>query len=586
MKVKIHKPFIWLMSLALLITTGCGGSSQTPTITPTPTSTTVVRPILTKAPTYTPSPTPALPVSYLVDVENAVIRVEGQGKFFSPKFAQTTADPGRGSGFIIDPSGLAVTTSQAVAGTDSVRVWVGREQKTPLDARVLATNECANLAIIDIDGDGFDFLDWFKEPVLSGQKVYVGGFPLGKSLYVLKSGDVKNPARKGLAPSWGSVESWIEFDISPEKGLAGGPLLSPEGKVIGVNLSGDPGQAQSLGVSQAIALPILNQLQQANYPGSLGINGQAISSEDGSLSGIWVFTVPDGSPASDLGLEGGDLITQIGGQVLDGADSFARYCQVLSENSPDAPVSVQVYREASSSVLEGQLNGKPLVIVSSGIPALVSSGTPGTPVAPNLSAKKPGDVFLQDDFSTDTRTWEQSWMGFLTQGIEDQVTYSIQNNKLVVEINSPLTYAYYLFKSLNVSDVRIDTKVDNLGHNNNNVSLVCRGSIEKGWYEFNVASNGLYWVKRYDPKVRGYIDIGKGGSTLIKTGQATNEISAICQGNQLSLMINGALVRTFRDNVLVTGQVGLSVASYFVLPVKVAFDYFKVSVPPSVTPTP
>ena len=68
---------------------------------------------------------------------------------------------------------------------------------------------------------------------------------------------------------------------------------------------------------------------------------------------------------------------------------------------------------------------------------------------------------------------------------------------------------------------------------------------------------------------------------MIKTGQATNKIAAICQGNQLSLFINDSLVRTFKDNVLVTGQVGLSLASYFVFPVKVAFDNFIVSVPPA-----
>jgi hypothetical protein len=50
------------------------------------------------------------------------------------------------------------------------------------------------------------------------------------------------------------------------------------------------------------------------------------------------------------------------------------------------------------------------------------------------------------------------------------------------------TYDPYVYE-----DVRIDARVINRGVNNNNVSLVCRYT-DSGWYEFNIANNGLYWI--------------------------------------------------------------------------------------------
>jgi len=55
----------------------------------------------------------------------------------------------------------------------------------------------------------------------------------------------------------------------------------------------------------------------------------------------------------------------------------------------------------------------------------------------------------------------------------------------------------------------------------------------------------------------------------------------ICQGNKLSLYINGVLEREFVDtkHKLREGLVGLSVSSFDVLPILVEADYFTISVP-------
>jgi hypothetical protein len=140
--------------------------------------------------------------------------------------------------------------------------------------------------------------------------------------------------------------------------------------------------------------------------------------------------------------------------------------------------------------------------------------------------------------------------------------------------------------TLEASDVRIDIKAENLGRNTNNVSLVCRytgDGDDAEWYEVNITNGGLYYIYRYDPRYANvedrYIQIGSGGSNLIKTGRNINTYTLICSGNRLTLGINGVEVKTVTDNILNYGKVGMGVSSFEVTPITLEFDYFTVSVP-------
>jgi hypothetical protein len=121
---------------------------------------------------------------------------------------------------------------------------------------------------------------------------------------------------------------------------------------------------------------------------------------------------------------------------------------------------------------------------------------------------------------------------------------------------------------------------DNRGKNNNNVSLICRESDE-GWYEFNIANNGLYNILAYIDADRRYYNIYNGGSNAIKTGKDINVYTASCSGTELSLTINGVLAKKIKDSKynLRDGKVGFSVSSFDVIPILVELDSFTVSQP-------
>jgi hypothetical protein len=123
--------------------------------------------------------------------------------------------------------------------------------------------------------------------------------------------------------------------------------------------------------------------------------------------------------------------------------------------------------------------------------------------------------------------------------------------------------------------------IENKGKNNNLISLVCNYTDKFGWYEFNISSSGIYNIFVYSEIDGGFIELATGGSTHINLGRDTNVYTAVCDGNQLALYINGYLEREITDHKynLTEGQVGFSMTSVDVLPIMVAVDYFSIDLP-------
>jgi hypothetical protein len=166
----------------------------------------------------------------------------------------------------------------------------------------------------------------------------------------------------------------------------------------------------------------------------------------------------------------------------------------------------------------------------------------------------------------------------------DKVTVEAEDGNLVWNFDSEWVYYYLFYNAFDYEDVKIEAIADNRGRNNNYVSLVCRYDSEVGWYEFNVANNGLYNILYAEVldngKIR-YNRIANGGSNAIKQGKETNEYSATCQGDELTLHINGDEVIQFKEKkyALRSGLVGISVSSENVVPILIEMDWIRISEP-------
>jgi len=304
-------------------------------------------------------------VSNPKDVRSATIQVVSKGSFAQPSDSLTTFDSvegaGSGSGFIIDPSGIAVTNNHVVTGNASLEVFVGGSDES-VSAKVLGVSECSDLAVIKLEGGPYPYLDWFDGEVDAGLEVRAAGFPLGDPEFTMTNGIVSKAEAAGDT-DWASVASVIEHDANIQPGNSGGPLIDAEtGKVVAVNYAGgDPGTgtAQFFAISAGLAEPLVDELQQGDVE-SLGVNGVAIYDDELGVAGIWVSSVDTNSPAGELGLQGGDIIEKIEGLTLGTDGTKKDYCDILSSREPTDKLAVQVLRFEEDVRLRGEFNGDEL----------------------------------------------------------------------------------------------------------------------------------------------------------------------------------------------------------------------------------
>ncbi len=380
-----------LIVLSIILSACSSPAAPVETSAPVPQTTADV-PVNTAVPTDAPT-------NVVKDIEGAkaaTIQVEAQGSFVDPEFGQLLNTAGRGSGFIIDPSGIAVTNNHVVTGAALIKVWVGGSTQ-PLNARILGVSECWDLAVIDIEGDNFPYFEWYEGSTDPGVEVYSAGFPLGDPEYTLTKGIISKANASGET-SWASVDAVIEHDARIRSGNSGGPLLSKDGKVIGINYAGSDQYDTNFAIKAEMARPIITKLETGVDFESIGVNGHAVSNEDGSIVGIWVASVKSGSPADKAGVKGGDIITKMEGLVLATDGTISDYCDILRTRSASDTYSIEVLRFSTQEVLEGQINGRALE-PSFSFAQQLSEQTDITPEAGPVTTTG-GYVTVQDDSGT------------------------------------------------------------------------------------------------------------------------------------------------------------------------------------------
>ncbi len=343
-------------------------------------------------------------VSSLEDVRGAVIQIVAQGTFVDPQVGKVINSAGSGTGFIIDPSGIAVTNNHVVTGAALLQVYVDGYDE-PLNAKILGVSECSDLAVIDIDGEGFPALSWHEDDINTGLEVYAAGYPLGDPEYTLTKGIVSKEDTTGETP-WSSVDHVIEHDATINPGNSGGPLVTESGKVVGVNyLKSAQSQfvaAQYFAIARSQALPLIEEMMTGADVNSIGVNGEAVNNGEG-LSGIWVSSVKSGSPADEAGVQPGDIILTLEDLVLATDSTLADYCDILRTHEPGDVLDIQVMRFSTGEILTGQLNGRPLESVMSFLDVGSGSGEPA-PTASGSSEQAPTEEAAVEEEPTPAPT--------------------------------------------------------------------------------------------------------------------------------------------------------------------------------------
>lgn len=561
-----HKPLFVLVVSGLILTlalAACG--KPAPTAAPTSEPTT--------APAVTEKPASGA-VDNVKDAEKAVIRIVAEGSYSYPDFTSYT-EMGSGSGFIIDPSGIAVTNNHVVTGAARIKVYFSDSDKA-YNARILGVSECSDLAVIDIEGDGYSYLDWYTEKPELGLTVYSLGYPLGDPNFSRHKGEISKEKTSGNT-SWTAVSEVLEHDAIINPGNSGGPLVTDDAKVVGVNYAGASQYDLYFSIPASEVKPVVEELRNGTNVDSLGINGEALVADDGSFSGIWVYSVDSGSEADKSGVKAGDFITSLEGIQLGRDGTVTDYCDVIRSHTSSDTLNISLIRFGTGEIMEGQINGRELKAtgsIDSSSSSGDSSGTSSGSTTDTTTDTAP--AYFTEEFDGDLANWSYFFFG----DSENDFDLNTENGRLVFDISKPQTYVYVNYDPYTYSDVRIDAQAENMGNNDNAISLYCRAMDGEGWYEFNISSGGMWSLLRYDESVSDWTMLYNGGSYNINMGQGKpNTFSLICQGNTISAYINDKLMRSVTDYKYSEGTAGISTSSFDSGSASVGFNWVTISEP-------
>lgn len=344
--------------LTVLVATGvfgaaCGsstGDDTTSSSVPTtvPKSTTTAATTVTTTATTTSSTTttvPSLAVEDLVDVSDALLHVTSEGSFVDPEGLDLNPT-GAGVGFFIAKDGLAVTTGRAVIGAESLNVRVaGTTDIVP--ATLVAYDECANLALIDVDGEGFRYLNPAIDSTPAGLKVYVP--EAGSSgEFAFREGIIANENASGTT-SWATIGALVEHTAATSSTNAGAPVLTEDVRVVGVDH-----MATEVGGHFAIPLRYVQRLRDSGTQPGLGLNGIAVKNEQ--FNGTWAAAIVPNSPADLLGMQPGDVVMVIGDEEMAQRGTQREYCVTAADESIDSDSSIAIFRTSPPQNFVGTLN--------------------------------------------------------------------------------------------------------------------------------------------------------------------------------------------------------------------------------------
>ena len=244
---------------------------------------------------------------------------------------------GVGTGIIMSKDGYIVTNAHVIYDDEygygeasSVQIQMSDEETT-YDARIVAYDKEADIAVLKIDADNLtpaEFGDSSSCEV--GEMVVAIGNPLGLQFQnTVTCGIISALDRKVTIND--NTMTLIQTDTAINNGNSGGPLINSSGQVIGINSakmsSTYSGEATVEGIGFAIpmseAKSIVDDLLNYGYVTGrpqLGISCQdvteAVSQAYNIPVGAYIFSVTAGGAADQAGLQPGDVITGIQDQTI------------------------------------------------------------------------------------------------------------------------------------------------------------------------------------------------------------------------------------------------------------------------------
>lgn len=255
------------------------------------------------------------------------------------------------SGVVWSADGVIVTSHHVVEHEDKIKIGLPSGEK--VSATLVGRDPNTDLAVLKVSGKDLTAASWAEaDEVRVGHLALAVGRPgddLQTTLGVISA----------LSHSADENKYFAQTDVVMYPGFSGGPLVSVDGKIIGLNSSG-----LMRGVSLTVQTPTIRYVVESLLKhgkmrrGYLGVGIQpaklpaGVAEQLGQKTGALVVSVEQGSPAEQGGLYLGDTIVAIGSHKVEDMEGL-----LASLSSTPIGTSAQV-----KIVRGGQVQDVPVTI--------------------------------------------------------------------------------------------------------------------------------------------------------------------------------------------------------------------------------
>jgi len=113
-------------------------------------------------------------------------------------------------------------------------------------------------------------------------------------------------------------------------------------------------------------------------------------------------------------------------------------------------------------------------------------------------------------------------------------------------------------------------------NDNNDYGVICRANADGAGYFFLISGDGFFAILRGDANDQFDQLIDWTSSNAINQGNSSNQIQVTCEGENLSLQVNGELLASVKDSRYSAGDIALTATSYEDTSTEIHFDDIEV----------
>lgn len=262
-----------------------------------------------------------------------------------------------GSGVVISAEGYILTNAHVVLGTDQLKVVFadGSERPAVLIGHDYPFNDIAVLQVAPVGLTVMETAD--SDALRPGETVIAIGNPLGELYGSVTVGVISGLNRSRLLDGV-RHDDIIQTDAAVNSGNSGGALVNLAGQLVGIPTTilrqsgaGQPVEGVAFAIPSNRALDIANRIIAARGPiprPSLELEHIDLNEEVAARlpalavsSGAVVLTIVQGGAAAQAGIRAGDVIVQLGDDVIDARTPLLN---ALAGHQPGETVKVVLNR--------------------------------------------------------------------------------------------------------------------------------------------------------------------------------------------------------------------------------------------------